>query len=175
MKQTMMQRRSQAIYDQHKRLGDVVRVGPRHVSLNDPVAIKDIYGHQAIGRMQKDEFYEMIKGQAYEITQVPGVEEHSRRRRYLAHAFSLRTVVSMEPVIHDNAMNLINALDKFCEKSNDLSSVNVRMWFNYFTLDVIGDMAMGLKFGFLKNGSDASVAQRNSGLVYNVKSTINIL
>lgn len=46
---------------------------------------------------------------------------------------------------------------------------------NYFTLDVIGDMAFGLPMGFVANGSDRKQAQRKDGQLYDVRGTIEVL
>ncbi|KAF2094296.1 cytochrome P450 [Rhizodiscina lignyota] len=177
MNQSFRERRSRAIYEQHKRLGDVVRIAPRHVSINDPRAIKDIYGHQAIDKVNKDVFYTHLKGEHWDIVQVPDRGEHTRKRKYLAHAFALKTVVSMEPVIHENASRLLQGIERHCDarKLDDTATINIRQWFNFFTLDVIADMAMGIKLGFCETGSDASWAETKGGNVYPLKSTIDTL
>lgn len=106
--------------------------------------------------------------------------EHSRKRKYLAHAFALKTVVEMEPVIRANAMNLIARIEDFIDDmaghtGGSSETFNVRAWLNYFTLDVIGDMAFGLPMGFLRAGSDAKPAQSPSGTEYTVPSMIKAL
>lgn len=44
---------------------------------------------------------------------------------------------------------------------------------NFFTLDVIGDMGFSLPMGFVKELSDATLAQTRNGTKYRVSSTIN--
>ncbi|OQV08714.1 hypothetical protein CLAIMM_12942 [Cladophialophora immunda] len=176
MRQSWLQRRSRAIWEQHKRLGDIVRIGPKSVSINDPRAIKEIYGHQAIDKVNKDTFYELLKGEHYDIVQVPDRAEHTRKRKYLANAFALKTVVEMEPVIRENASRLIQTFDRACNAvKEEANPIDIRLWFNFFTLDVIADMSMGIKLGFCQNGSDASWAQGRTGPVYVLRSTINTL
>jgi benzoate 4-monooxygenase len=46
---------------------------------------------------------------------------------------------------------------------------------NYFTLDVIGDMAFGLPMGFVQNGCDRKQAQTQHGQLYEVPRTIDAL
>jgi hypothetical protein len=46
---------------------------------------------------------------------------------------------------------------------------------NYFTLDVIGDMAFGLPMGFVENGGDRKQAQTQQGQFYEVPATIDAL
>ena len=47
--------------------------------------------------------------------------------------------------------------------------------FNFFTMDVIGDMAFGLPMGFLQQGNDSKHAETHSGMFYRVSSTIDSL
>ncbi|BCS22224.1 uncharacterized protein APUU_30449S [Aspergillus puulaauensis] len=85
----------------------------------------------------------------------------------------------MKPVIRANAMNLIANTEDFVDtagrtgdSSDEGKTFNVRVWLNYFTLDVIGDKAFDLPMGFLRAGSDAKPAQLPSGKEYTVPSMI---
>lgn len=49
-------RRSQAVSDLHKEYGDFVRISPTHVSIADPKAVQQIYGHKT--GFLKGPFYE---------------------------------------------------------------------------------------------------------------------
>lgn len=178
MKINAEEKRSYRIHEQHKKLGDVLRVGPNTLYFNDPNAVTDIYGHAAISRINKDTFYDRLAGEFHDIVQERIREEHSRKRKYLAHAFALKTVVDMEPVIRANAQILIDRIDSFIEETkqkSEIATFNIRQWLNYFTLDVIGDMAFGLPMGFLRGGSDRKAAEDASGKEYQVSSTIAAL
>ncbi|CAI6093011.1 unnamed protein product [Clonostachys chloroleuca] len=183
MKINASEKRSYRLHEAHKKLGPIVRVGPQTVYFNDPRAINDIYGHKAISKIIKDSFYDRLASKYHDIVQVRDREEHSRKRKYLAHTFALKTVVDMEPVIRDNAEGLIRAIDAFIDEMDTKplaenrhpSVFNIRKWFNYFTLDVIGDMAFGLPMGFLSAASDTATAIDSSGKSYTIQSTIQAL
>lgn len=135
IRQTMTQRRSRIIHEQHRRLGDVIRVAPRHLMFNDPQAVKDIYGMTALSRVAKDDFYDRLAGEHHDLVLVRNREEHARRRKALTNAFALKTVVNMEPVIRDKARQLIDRIDMRCEGSdgskeenNGFGSINIRRW-----------------------------------------------
>ncbi|KAF9894686.1 hypothetical protein FE257_006576 [Aspergillus nanangensis] len=49
-------RRSQAVLDLHKKYGDFVRIAPNHVSIANPAAVQQIYGHKS--GFTKGPFYE---------------------------------------------------------------------------------------------------------------------
>ncbi|KAG0645991.1 Benzoate-para-hydroxylase [Hyphodiscus hymeniophilus] len=176
--ETWMERRSATVYEAHQRLGDIIRVGPDQILFNKPQAISDIYGHLAVSKVSKDSgFYDKTAGDMRDIVNERDRAEHSRKRRYMANSFALKTVVDMEPVITTNAQNLLARLDSYCRNPPTGASThfNIRMWFNYFTLDVIGDMAFGLPMGFLKAGTDTKTAQTQDGKIYEVPSTIHAL
>lgn len=48
--------RSQAVSDLHKKYGNFVRISPTHISIGDPEAVQQIYGHKA--GFLKGPFYE---------------------------------------------------------------------------------------------------------------------
>ncbi|EMT71287.1 Isotrichodermin C-15 hydroxylase [Fusarium odoratissimum] len=84
----------------------------------------------------------------------------------------------MEPVIGQNFQRLLDHLDGVADQSTNIPSgqtLDIRQWFNYFTLDVIGDMAFGLPMGFLGNGGDATRAKSAGRQEYCIPSTIDTL
>ena len=135
IRQTMTQRRSRIIHEQHQRFGDIIRVAPRHLIFNDPRAVKDIYGMTAISRVAKDDFYDRLAGEHHDLVLVRNKEEHARRRKALTNAFALKTVVNMEPVIRDKTRQLIDRIDMQCEgldgskeENNGFGLINIRRW-----------------------------------------------
>jgi cytochrome P450 len=135
LRETWLERRSATIEKEHKRLGDIIRVGPNQLLFNDPQAINDIYGHQAVNNISKDEgFYGKMAGDFRDIVNVRDRAEHSRKRRYLANSFALKTVVEMEPVIRANSEKLFARLDSYCTNNNKEmvkagGHFNIRMWY----------------------------------------------
>ncbi|KAF5721613.1 cytochrome P450 monooxygenase [Fusarium globosum] len=156
LKETWLQRRSRSIHRQHERLGDVIRVAPSLLIFNIPEAVPDIYGHAAARKLVKDTFYDKIAADERDIVNVIDHGDHSRRRKYLANSFALKTVTDMEPAIRQNLQRLIDYLDEITTQSITSQTLDIRQWFNYFTLDVIGDMAFGLPMGFLAGRCDTT-------------------
>ena len=141
-------RRSRAIYRAHQRLGPIVRLQPKHVSFAHPQAIQDIYGHRST--IIKDTFYETISGGAHEsIVSTRDREEHATKRRYVSNAFSQRNVVSMEPIVNAKVQKLVARLDAAADRGEVL---DIREWLNFFTFDVISDMALSYDSNFLGSG-----------------------
>jgi len=157
--QTYMERRSQAIWDQHSKHGSVVRIGPDHVSFSDPRAIQDIYGH---GRnFQKSSFYNCMANDPHRsIVNVRDRDEHARKRKMLSAAFAQKNILVMEDTIATAIRKLLARFDRLTEESKP---VDVRWWFNLFTLDVIGSVGFGKDFGLLDSGEDAAATQSLQG------------
>ncbi|KIW19422.1 hypothetical protein PV08_03717 [Exophiala spinifera] len=170
VKETWNQKRSTTIHRLHQKLGPIVRISPDQLVFNDPKAIPEIYGHLQARKFEKDVFYDNLSaGGLHDIVTSRNHDEHSRKRRYLANSFAHKTVVDMEPVIRENFQRLLHRID------DALGPMNIRLWLNYFTLDVIGDMAYGSPLGFLEQGHDRFMAVTADDHVYSVKSTIDTL
>ncbi|KAL2421477.1 Cytochrome P450 monooxygenase [Exophiala dermatitidis] len=177
---TWLQNRSRTIHREINRLGtEVIRVAPNHIIFNNPAPIKDIYGVLAISRgVAKDEFYDRLARDAHDLVQFRDRGEHSDRRKAIANAFAAKTVVEMESVIRDKALQLVKKMDDLVNKANTSGrkeALNLRLWLNYFTLDVIGDTAFSDPMGFLERRSDATDAESQAATSYRISSTIDTL
>jgi hypothetical protein len=104
-----------------------VRVGPNELSFSSRSVIKELYGQTST----------YIKASIYDAF-LPGLfrlqdrEEHRVRRRYLSNVFAMNHLQTVEPVIRDNVVQLIEGID------NNGGRVNVADWFKMFSLDVVG-------------------------------------
>ncbi|KAF7171843.1 hypothetical protein CNMCM6106_006181 [Aspergillus hiratsukae] len=175
---TWSQNRSRIIHREFQRLGDVIRVSPDHIIFNDPAAVKDIYGVLANSQgVHKDAFYDRVANDSHDLVQLRDRGEHASRRKAIANAFAAKTVVNMESVIRQHFHELLVRIDQEIQKpvTEKVPFLNLRLWFNYFTLDVIGDMGFGRPMGFLKSMSDRTEAETQDGKSYQVMSMIDSL
>jgi cytochrome P450 len=73
-------------------------------------------------------------------------ENHARLRKAMNPAFSSRALASQEPILQQN-------VELFLEKLHDHATrglqLDLRLWYNYITFDMIGDLAFGESFGCL--------------------------
>ncbi|KAF4345052.1 benzoate 4-monooxygenase cytochrome P450 [Fusarium beomiforme] len=162
----------------HQRLGDSIRIAPSLIIFNIPEAVPDIYGHSAARKLVKDTFYDKIAGEERDIVNVIDHDDHSQRRKYLSNSFALKTVTDMECVIRQNFQRLIGHMDSVAAGNSNAAptqTLDIRRWFNYFTLDVIGDMAFSLPMGFLAGGCDTTRVKSPEGREYDISSAIDTL
>ncbi|TCD69097.1 hypothetical protein EIP91_008739 [Steccherinum ochraceum] len=167
------------IWAQHQKYGKIVRIAPNHVSVVDPNALHTIYGHGS--KALKSEFYDALTqfGGARSVFTTRSREEHSRKRKFVAHALSMRSVIEFEPTIAKYQQLLIDHWDRMCNdainglggkigeqtwKAKDGQAwMDCMPWLNFEAFDIIGDLAFGAGFGMVSSGSDlVSVAKSQS-------------
>jgi cytochrome P450 len=133
----------------------VVRLGPNELSFTNAQAWTDIYGMHALswgtqGQMPKyggSDSYEEGFGRL-NMTNAT-VEDHTRMRRMVSHAFSDRAMRDVEPIVQQYVGLLVERLGERCDKGEDVDAV---AWMNFTTFDLMGDLAFSDDFECLKKG-----------------------
>ncbi|KAL6237522.1 putative sterigmatocystin biosynthesis P450 monooxygenase stcF [Aspergillus navahoensis] len=128
----------------HKQYGPVVRIAPDELSYITPDAAKPIYTSSpelAKDPMHLPPFH----------NDAPGIlaADHGRHRRYrrlLAYAFSEKGLRAQQGMIQEHIDRLMARLRENCPSG----SVDMTVWFNWATFDIIGDLAFGEPFGCLE-------------------------
>ncbi|KAJ0168791.1 Isotrichodermin C-15 hydroxylase [Colletotrichum tanaceti] len=150
-------------------MSPVVRVAPNELSFNTAQSWKDIYdkrkGHETF---TKSDFYDggSFAAEAHSIVSVRDPEEHARMRRYLRDAFSDRSLREQEHLIAELINGFVNKIGDLGDKP---SGIDIVMWFNLLTFDIIGSLAFGQSFGGIASGKPALHQQYDS--FSNIEST----
>ena len=87
----------------HAKFGPVVRFAPNSLSINDPAALRAIYGHGA--NVQKSEtFYHAFRAHPAAISTLLATEKahHARKRRIMGQAFSDGAMRDLEQYVLKN-------------------------------------------------------------------------
>ncbi|KAI9841181.1 MAG: hypothetical protein M1837_000969 [Sclerophora amabilis] len=141
--------------DLHKTHGPLVRIGPNHVSISDPEALKTVYGFTNIYR--KSAFYPM--GEAYhEGKLLPNLfttqnnDYHAALKRVAGNAFSMSAVAELEPYVNNCVDLFISQVEEISESGS--KAIDISAWLQYFAFDVLGEINFSRQLGFLKSGSD---------------------
>ncbi|KAK1977249.1 cytochrome P450 monooxygenase-like protein [Colletotrichum cereale] len=140
--------------DLHEKYGPVVRVAPNELSFSTASSWRDIYGtRKGIDPLVKSDFYDggNFASESLSIVSERDPKKHAEMRRYLASAFSDRSLKSQEPLIAEFADRLV---DKLGEAGRDAQGTNIVMWFNLVTFDIIGSLAFGKDFGGVEEGKE---------------------
>ncbi|KAJ9475797.1 putative Cytochrome P450-DIT2 (putative) [Pseudozyma hubeiensis] len=144
--------RPRALEEAHKRYGDIVRTGPREISVNAPSAIIPIMG-------SKSSFW---RGPWYAATagaRSPHIPRnlhstiiephHSARRKVWDAAFSAKALKGYETMLIDNMENMVDQLEK---RSQRKETVNIDDYCSFYSFDVMSQAGFAGDFGLLKQG-----------------------
>lgn len=154
-----------ALHALHKQHGDVVRIGPTHLSFSDPAAMNSIYSltDGTSSKFRKSNFYrsfQVFKAHP-SIFSERDPHQHSKRRRAVASAYSMNSLVKLEEYVEDVSEVLLKRLDELVEtqsvreeEGEKTKAIRLDPWFHYFAMDVVGELAFGQGFNLLNRGKD---------------------
>ncbi|VUC30184.1 unnamed protein product [Clonostachys rosea] len=128
----------------HRHYGDFVRIGPSELSISDPEAVMAIHGPKST--CVKGPWY-TINNPMISLQMIRSKPQHVHRRRIWDRGFSAKALRDYEPRVVDYAEQLLSHL-----AATEGKPVNVTDWFNFYSFDVMGDLAWGKSFGMLRGG-----------------------
>ncbi|TKY86221.1 hypothetical protein EX895_005046 [Sporisorium graminicola] len=158
-----------ALYSLHKQHGDVVRIGPSHLSFSDPSAMNSIYSLSdgISSKFRKSNFYKSF--QVFKahpsIFSERDPHQHSKRRRAVASAYSMNSLVKLEEYVEDVSELMLKRLDELVEtqavteaeghgEKTKTKAIQLDPWFHFFAMDVVGELAFGQSYNLLHRGRD---------------------
>lgn len=130
----------------HARYGNVVRVEPDELSFTNPSAWSEIFMSRPplpkpeIGTIQN---VNGVRPIVHELKP----EDHSRQRKVLSHAFSIKAL-KMQEYILQKYVDLI--VKRFGELATSKMEIDISDWYEFITFDIIGDLVFGDSFGSLE-------------------------
>ncbi|KAJ8119114.1 hypothetical protein OPT61_g23 [Boeremia exigua] len=135
----------------HRKYGDVIRIAPNELSFATVEAYRDIYGHAIKGKklFPKSNWYH-TSGDHPGIVSVTEPAQHSRQRKYLAHAFSSQSLREQESFVHRYVDLFVQQIGHIGRK--DTQGINLEEAFNWLTFDIIGDLTFGESFNAVAEG-----------------------
>ncbi|KAF2141537.1 uncharacterized protein K452DRAFT_250217 [Aplosporella prunicola CBS 121167] len=137
----------------HARHGRIVRVAPNWFSIDDPAAIRTIYGHGT--RFVKAPWY-VASGDpdahTDDIFSGRDPELHRLNRRKVASLYSMSMLLKMEEAV-DATVRVMHA--RLREMARHAEPVNLQRWMQCYALDTIGLITLNKRFGMLDAGEDA--------------------
>ncbi|KAI1840690.1 hypothetical protein JX266_013097 [Neoarthrinium moseri] len=151
----------------HQEYGDVVRIGPNWLSFATPQAYQDIYGRPSQGKKLFLKFAEFERPGDISTTRDPDL--HSLQKRALSKGFSAAALRDQEVIVQQYADLLVRQLGSLGKGGKVATNIGEAL--NWFTFDVIGDLAFGEPFHALLNGSNHMIslitdALRYSGVIF---------
>jgi cytochrome P450 len=132
------------LWEQHKRHGDYVRVGPNELSVSDVDALPYIHG--AKSKFSKGPWYwKALNEPSPGLFSMQDYNEHKLRRKVWDTAFNPKALKAYEP-------RIMNAINTLCKRLDEFSStgevIDFSVWTEYMAFDIMGDLGfVSHKFG----------------------------
>lgn len=148
----------QEIANLHGRYGHAVRTGPNAVSFAHPDAWQDIQGSRASSGgkpyLKDPIWWKSISSAHQSIATAIEHDTHSRIRKTLAPAFTLRALRQQEPLLQTGVALLV---EKFREKITTTDGMSEPFdlipWLNFTAFDIFGDIGYGETFDCLQTSN----------------------
>ncbi|KAH8660217.1 cytochrome P450 [Xylariales sp. PMI_506] len=128
----------------HQQYGDFVRLGPSELSIIDPNAVEVIYS--AKSPCTKGPWYNALHPRKA-LNMIRDRDLHTQRRKIWDRGFSSKAIKDYEPRVSRYTNQL---LEKIAE--SQCSVINAADWFNFYSFDVMGDLAFGKSFNMMRDG-----------------------
>ncbi|KAK5121698.1 hypothetical protein LTR85_004870 [Meristemomyces frigidus] len=135
----------------HQKYGNIVRIGSNDLSIVDALAMETTYGLHS--KVTKSAWYD---GDAPLTSMHTSRSKalHDKRRKVWAPAFSDKALREYETKV--DAFN-DKIVQRFAEFKN--GPINVTKWFNLYSFDVMGRLALGKDYGMLDSGEKHSALE----------------
>lgn len=128
----------------HHKYGSIVRVAPDEVSFTDPAAWRDIH---AGNFARAPQYSNKPPGKDAENLISANESDHTRFRKVLAPAFAEKSMNDWEKAIQGHVTQLVQRLRLQAQNTDSSHPVNILQWYNYISLDIIGDFLWSSSFG----------------------------
>ncbi|RMZ81318.1 hypothetical protein DV737_g2605, partial [Chaetothyriales sp. CBS 132003] len=126
----------------HAKYGDIVRVGPSELSIANPNAYHLIHSNQS--PCEKGPWYNILHP-VKSLHMLRDRKEHALRRKTWDKGLGTKALRDYEPRVEEYTQQLLSFL-----KKKEGSPVDVSTLFNFYSFDVMGDLAFGKGFDMLK-------------------------
>ena len=118
--------------DLHKKYGKLVRIAPNVVSVSDPSEISTIYNIK--GNFTKSAFYPIQsinwrKKPQFNLFSTRDEVEHRQQKKKIANAYTLESLLKMEPAIDSCSKILVDKLSDFSDRNEP---VDLGRWLQYY-------------------------------------------
>jgi hypothetical protein len=129
----------------HKQHGDIVRIGPRDLSINSIKAVALIYGSSS--PCQKASFYSQSIPEGYgSIFTIRNKKLAAHRRRAWDRTMSGVNLAAYTPRLEHFSSLLLQRIGEQIERGQEVDLTKMLRW---FTFDAIGEVGMGKSYGML--------------------------
>ncbi|EXF74123.1 hypothetical protein CFIO01_09500 [Colletotrichum fioriniae PJ7] len=138
-------------YNVTKKYGSLARIGPNDLLNDDPALMRRMLGVRS--EYRRSDWYDGMRFNPSRdnVLSCRDEDEHAKLRSKMAAGYSGREVHAFEQKIDENLVRLIELIEGYVDERKPLDFGRKAQ---FFTLDVISDLAFGEPFGFVGSDSD---------------------
>jgi cytochrome P450 len=103
-------------------------------------------GHGKGQEFGKSSWYDGFSTTGESLFSTRSKKRHAVKRRMVAHGFSAQTLHLFEPFMDQTLEKFMGKIDEF---ANTKEPFDIYYWFELFTMDLMGELALGSDFGAL--------------------------
>ncbi|KAL6246465.1 hypothetical protein RBB50_006701 [Rhinocladiella similis] len=133
----------------HQKYGNLVRIGPNHISISDPNAVAVVYATNPV--WQKAPTYHpaapISGGRAVPSIIAMSEAQHTAVRRSVGSAFTTNSLLDYESAIDASGNDLLEVLEKH-------TSLDITHYLQLWAVDVLMRLAFNESLGFMQKGAD---------------------
>jgi cytochrome P450 len=100
----------------------------------------------------KSSWYDSFSTTGESLFSTRSKKRHAMKRRMVAHGFSAQSLLLFEPFADKMLEKFIKKMDDFAERGEPF---DIYFWFELFTMDLMGELALGNNFGVIEAGKPA--------------------
>ncbi|KAI8216517.1 hypothetical protein K4K54_012135 [Colletotrichum sp. SAR 10_86] len=138
-------------YDVVKKYGNLARVGPNDLIMEDPELVKRVLGARSTYR--RADWYDAVRfhPKKNNVLSMRDEDEHAKLRAKMAAGYNGKHVQDFEKKLDNNLSNFFRLLGRYIDAGQPFDFARK---VQYFTLDVITDLAFGDPMGFMAEDGD---------------------
>ncbi|KAI0749187.1 high nitrogen upregulated cytochrome P450 monooxygenase 2 [Daedaleopsis nitida] len=133
----------------HERYGNVVRIGPNLLTIRDPTLISPLLGTSGVPK--GNNFVGSLLTENVPMIGIMDTEEHLRRRRAWNRGLGPSALKEYQHLIAIRVHQLVSRLEE------QEGEVALGQWINYWSYDLMCDMAFGGGTELLRDGDEKNV------------------
>ncbi|KAK2473230.1 hypothetical protein H9L39_15405 [Fusarium oxysporum f. sp. albedinis] len=144
-----------AIQQANEKYGSLVRIGPNELATDDPKLLKRMMSSRSA--YTRGPWYNALRFEPGKdnLFSMRDDDAHAKLRNKMAAGYSGKENESLERTIDEHIAKLINLLEtKYLSTDKDYRPVDFAQKIQFFTLDVISDLAFGQAFGYMEQDDD---------------------
>lgn len=144
-----------AIQEANEKYGSLVRIGPNELATDDPDVLRRMMAIRS--KYSRGPWYNALRFEPGKdnLFSMRDDDAHLKLRNKMAAGYSGKENESMERTVNEHIAKLIELIEtKYLSSTGAYHPVDFAQKIQYFTLDVISDLAFGQPFGYIEQDDD---------------------